>query len=764
MANRYLLIVSLLIAAMSGCVYHLSAVTIVLLVLVIVIFCFNFNKRHMIIAVLLGVPFLLYFVHDARELRLQSLQQDQEAVQISGIILPDDITIDGDNLRTNARLAGNGQTVRLYAKLTSEAEKNEWLSEKNVIHFEAIGDFSRIKAPTNFNQFDAQRYYETKHMTHQVNIKSWQVKPLNAQKYWQKWRYQLHIWHAQGIQNSAKLPQPLSDYAQALILGTTPQSLYGNNPGVQTLGLIHLFSVSGFHVSYLLMLLMAILRRLYIPQEVSAWLGAVLLISYFIFAGEPAVLVRALIAGLIMMTRLAGWRRISAESVWAISLLGSLIYEPGILLTLGGQLSFAMTFCLLFTKQLNFWQVNLLLSAVSLPLIVSQQYTWHVLQTFVNFAAIPVFSAIIVPAVMIGFIGQSLPIVTHVMNTVIQLFASGVDYIATLPGHLIIGKISWLLVMILFIMSLLLFVKEKRVAKLARVTWILLLSLVMLWARFPLTGEFSIFDIGQGDAILIREPFNRSVTLIDTGGKVLFESKQQWQEQSFQRTKGETIIINYLHSQGINHIDNLVLTHQDYDHIGDAKIILQKIKVNHIIMPTGMAAQQAFAKEIKPYLKDTQVTEVTQGMLVPKMPLHIVHPFQAGQAENEDSIALYGKIGGQNIFTAGDLGQTGESAIAAKYPNMRVDILKLGHHGSKTSSNPAVIKQWQPKVGIVSAGRNNRYHHPHIETLKTVQDQQMTLFNTQTHGMIRYNYTGQKGHFEVKLNHELATATTTNQE
>lgn len=762
MINRSLLIVSLLIAAMGGCIYRLNGVTIILLVLVIVISCFNLTKWFGMIALILGTPFLLYFVYDAHELRAQSRQLDQESVQISGVILPDEITIDGDNLITNASLDDNKHVVRLYAKLTSESEKKAWLSEKNIVHFDATGDLSRIKSPTNFNQFDAQKYYETKHITHQVTIKSWQVKSIKSNKFWQKCRYQLHIWHAQGIQNAAKLPQPLSDYAQALILGTTPQSLYGNNPGVQTLGLIHLFSVSGFHVSYVLMLLMAALRRLYVPQEVSAWLGALVLINYFVFAGEPAVLVRALIAGLIMMTHLAGCRRMPVESVWAVSLLGSLIYEPGILLTLGGQLSFAMTFCLLFTTTLNFWQINLLLSAVSLPLIVGQQYTWHVLQTFVNFAAIPLFSAVIVPAVMIGFIGQTVPFVTYLMNSVIELFAHSVDYIATLPGNLIIGKLSWFVAIILFMMALLLFVTEKKVAQLARLLWIMLLGVVLLFMRFPVHGELSIFDIGQGDATLIREPFNRSVTLIDTGGQVTFGSKQKWQEQNFKRTKGETVIVNYLHSQGIGHIDNLVLTHQDYDHIGDAKIILQKIKVNHIIIPAGMLTQKSFAKEIKPYLKKTQVVEVTQGMVVPQMPLDIVHPFQSGQAENEDSIALYGKIGGQNIFTAGDLDQAGESAIAAKYPNMRVDILKLGHHGSKTSSNPMVLKQWQPKVGIVSAGRNNRYHHPHIETLKTIQEQQMALFNTQTHGMIRYNYTKEKGQFEVKVNHELATTTTTN--
>ncbi len=130
MINRSFLIVSLLIATVGGCIYRFNSVTIVLLVLVIVISCFNLNKWFMMIVIILGTPFLLYFIHDAHELRIQSLEPDQESAQISGVILPDEITIDGDNLMTNARLDVNKHIVRLYAKLTSESEKQAWLSEK----------------------------------------------------------------------------------------------------------------------------------------------------------------------------------------------------------------------------------------------------------------------------------------------------------------------------------------------------------------------------------------------------------------------------------------------------------------------------------------------------------------------------------------------------------------------------------------------------------------------------------------------------------
>lgn len=760
MINRYLLIISLMIAAIGGCIYRLNIVTIILLGIISIIFALNFNKQCAYLFMMLALPFVCYFAYDVSQLKHQASQKDHGAVPVCGIILPDEITVNGDGLQASAELAGSGQKVRLYAKLVSQSEKQAWQSEKRVLHFQGVGDFSRIKAPTNFNQFDAQSYYETKHVTHQITIKSWTVQKKKGSNLWQKCRYQLHIWHAKGIYQTETLPQPLSDYAQALILGTTPQSLYGNNPGVQTLGLIHLFSVSGFHVSYVLMLLMAILRRLYIPKELSAIIGTIVLLMYFVFAGEPAVLIRALIAGLIMMTHLAGCRRVPKESVWSVSLLGSLVYEPGILLSLGGQLSFALTFCLMFVKHLNFWKINVWLSVVSLPLIISQQYTWHILQTVTNFVAIPVFSMIIVPCVMVGFIGQLLPVIMHMMNAVIKLFAQIVDGVANLPGQIVIGRMPWFFVITIFILSLILFVRQKRVAYFARISWLSLLMLAMVWTHFPIHGEITTFDIGQGDAALIREPFNRTVTLIDTGGKMSFGGQAPWQVQSFQRTSGETVIVNYLHSRGINQIDNLVLTHHDYDHIGDAKVILQKMKVTRLVMPAGMRTQPAFDREIKPYLRKTVILEVTQETSVPDLPFQILHPFKIGKAGNEESVALYGAFGGKKFFTSGDLDQSGEVAIAAQYPTMTVDILKLGHHGSKTSTHPDVIKRWQPHIGIVSAGRNNRYQHPHPETLKTVQDSHMALFNTQTHGMIRYIYTNKKGRFEVKLAHELAATTT----
>ncbi|TYC45985.1 DNA internalization-related competence protein ComEC/Rec2 [Leuconostoc litchii] len=758
---RFLMFASLLAGSITGIVYNPCFITWFIFLSIISLCLWQKDIIFLLKLCVLTLPFIIYFNCHAYHLHKQVAQPEDNHQKIAGIIFPDDIQIDGDSLKAVAQLDDH-QKVKLYWTIPDKYTKNEWENNNKVIHFQANAQLIHIQKATNFNQFDAQKFYLTKSITHQANINEWQTTIVNSSAPLQKMRYQLHEWHSVGIQSAERLPSPLNEYAQALILGTTPQSLYEDNPGVQTLGLIHLFSVSGFHVTFLMSMLMALARKLWFPKEYTIVVLGITLIVYFIFAGEPDVLIRSVIAGELLLIQDLTNKKMKSQSIWALSLLASLLFTPQILLTLGGQLSFALTFCLCFAKQLTFWQSNLLMSLVSFPLIIQQQYTWHILQTFVNFAAIPVFGIVIVPLVMIGYFGQSFSFLSEITNNIIHSFASFVDLCATLPGNIVIGKVPCLLSVVLFVLAIGIFVREKKIKYYSKLLWWAFLVIAMIWTHFPFQGEYATFDIGQGDAALVRERFNKTITLIDTGGQVEFGQQQTWKKSRFNRTRGETIIVHYLHSRGVYRIDNLVLTHRDQDHVGDAKIILNRMKVKQLIIPAGMVNESVFKKEIKPYIRKTKIIEVTNQVKVKNFPFQIVHPFKSGQAKNEDSIALFGRLGGKNIFTAGDLDQTGEQSIANAYPDIHVDILKFGHHGSKSSTNPEVIDKWQPKFGIVSAGRNNRYNHPNKETLVIAQNNQMTVFNTQIHGMISYEYSKFNGQFKVKNSNESKAAATTN--
>lgn len=274
--------------------------------------------------------------------------------------------------------------------------------------------------------------------------------------------------------------------------------------------------------------------------------------------------------------------------------------------------------------------------------------------------------------------------------------------------------------------------------------------ITFMYIHYPLQGEVSFFDVGQGDSILIREPFNHSITMIDTGGKLQFGRRQN----SKVTYQAEKTSINYLKSIGINHLDNLVLSHQDADHTGDVPAILADLKVDRIIVGDGLQNNPSIMRKISPYLNKTKLVLIKANQKLPDFPFNIYHPFESGLGKNEDSVVLGTIQGNRSWLFMGDLPSSGENDIMQKYPMLKADYLKLGHHGSDTSSSDAFLKFIHPKVSIISAGRNNRYHHPSVATLERLKDNNLAYVNTQKLGMISYKYGLLGNHWIFKLQGE----------
>ncbi|WP_304607971.1 ComEC/Rec2 family competence protein [Lentilactobacillus rapi] len=259
-----------------------------------------------------------------------------------------------------------------------------------------------------------------------------------------------------------------------------------------------------------------------------------------------------------------------------------------------------------------------------------------------------------------------------------------------------------------------------------------------------------MFDIGQGDSFLVRTPMNRSVTLIDTGGKVDF-STQSWQ-RGVKNYQAKRLSINYLKSIGVSRIDYLCVSHQDADHCGDLPAYIQEMQIGTILIPLGMDKNPNFMKRIEGRHRATRVLPVNDEMRVNGLPLSIYHPYEPGLGENHDSMVLGATIGGLSWLFTGDLDRPGELDTISRHPELHSDVLKVGHHGSKTASDPQFVAHIKPKIALISAGRNNRYHHPNVETLETLKQSGVMVYNTQTQGMVRYVYHHNSGHFETTLN------------
>lgn len=129
----------------------------------------------------------------------------------------------------------------------------------------------------------------------------------------------------------------------------------------------------------------------------------------------------------------------------------------------------------------------------------------------------------------------------------------------------------------------------------------------------------------------------------------------------------------------------------------------------------------------------------------------VQHPLESGTGENEDSVALLVNVGPKQLMMTGDLDQAGEERIIQNNQFRQVELLKLGHHGSKTSTAPSFVQVLKPHIGIVSAGVNNRFGHPNKETLVTAKQQGMMVFNTAESGMLQYRWRGNRDWWQAEI-------------
>lgn len=262
-----------------------------------------------------------------------------------------------------------------------------------------------------------------------------------------------------------------------------------------------------------------------------------------------------------------------------------------------------------------------------------------------------------------------------------------------------------------------------------------LLAILLLFLFDPSLRENSyrdrlsvrFLDVGQGDSILIRLPGGETM-LIDAG-----------------TNDSETSLLAALYRYGVKKLDCAVFTHPHEDHIGGADTVLSRFPVGCVLM-----TQETLASSTCERLLD-----VIQKKNIPSVRAYPGYEFSLGDAHftvlapsdgtdedmenmNERSIILKMTYGDTSFLFMGDAEESEEAALLSSYPSsvLRADVLKLGHHGSSTSSSELLLDTVSPTAAIASCGKNNSFGHPHTETLKRLQDRKITVFRTDLDGTI----------------------------
>lgn len=251
---------------------------------------------------------------------------------------------------------------------------------------------------------------------------------------------------------------------------------------------------------------------------------------------------------------------------------------------------------------------------------------------------------------------------------------------------IIYGHVS-MLILFMFIFLLITYMHQKKTL----LYCILLLVCIPLQAFICPFYTITFLNVGQGDSILIQAPFHNHNILVDI-------PLNQDQE-----------VIDVLHAVGIHKIHSLIFTHGDSDHNGGKEAFLEKFKVDEII-------------ETK---KDIRFINQTLFSVNDKI----------YDNKNDNSLVYFGKVGSLNICLMGDASKQVERDIINKY-SYSCDILKVGHHGSSTSTDQLFIQSIQPHLAVISVKKENRYGHPHEEVIQTLKKYNVNTYMTSKDGAI----------------------------
>ncbi|HEM5170865.1 TPA: DNA internalization-related competence protein ComEC/Rec2 [Streptococcus suis] len=655
----------------------------------------------------------------------QSAPEQVATVQV----IPDTIDINGDNLSFRGR--ADGQTYQVFYKLASQEEQAYFQKLTGLVQLEVEAEVSQPAGQRNFKGFDYQAYLKTQGIYRTVKITA--IKKIVPVQSWNVFDW-LSSWRRQAlVYVKTNFPAPMSHYMTGLLFGELDSDFDQMSDLYSSLGIIHLFALSGMQVGFFIDKFRWILLRLGLTKETVDKLQIPFSLVYAGLTGFSVSVVRSLVQKILGNL---GLRKLDN---FAVTVFVCLLILPRFLLTAGGILTFTYTFLLTVFDFEDVGQVkkaaveSLSISLGILPVLMTYFYAFQPLSILLTFVFSFVFDVLLLPGLSVIFLLSPLVKMTWV-NGFFVFMEKIIVWVADLGLRpWILGKPSGLVLLLLLVSLFLLYDFHRKK------NWLLGLSLVLALLFFitkhPLENEVTVVDIGQGDSIFLRDMRGRTV-LIDVGGRVDFAAKEEWQERSSQ-ANAERTLIPYLHSRGVDRIDSLVLTHTDADHVGDVLEVAKQVQIGRIVVSPGSLMVPDFVATLKKINVPVHVVKVGDRLPIFNSYLEVLYPDETGDGGNNDSIVLYGRLLETNFLFTGDLEQ-GELDLIETYPNLPVDVLKAGHHGSKGSSYPEFLDHIGAKIALVSAGENNRYKHPHQETLERFDNRNIQVYRTDQQGAIRF--------------------------
>lgn len=682
----------------------------------------------------IGAFFLAYFLFLHHRAAIQDKQAPAEIKQV--VLVADTISVNGEQLSAIGK--AKGQTYQIFYRLRSEREQDYFKTVSRTPVLRGKIKLSPATGQRNFQGFNYQSYLASQGIYRIAQIERLDsvtpLKSISPLTFFHQLRRKALV-HIQ-----THFPNPMRHYMTGLLFGYLDKEFDEQSQLYTSLGIIHLFALSGMQVGFFLGWFRYGLLRLGLPKDYLFIILVPFSLFYGLMTGWTASVLRSLIQSLLAEL---GFKKLDNMGM---TLLLLFLFLPHFLLTVGGILScsYAFLLCLFDFEELPSLKksiyTSLVLSLGILPFLTYYYGTFQPLSLVLTALFSILFDSFLLPVLTVFFALSGFLVLTQ-LNPLFEWMESFLIWIQSWIGQpLVLGKPS--LFQFGLMIAVLIFLFDFWKKPQMKICLLIAFSLLMVWVKHPLTNEVTVVDVGQGDSIFLRSIKGETV-LIDVGGKVTFGSKEKWQEGS-QTSNAEKTLIPYLQARGVSSIDHLVLTHTDTDHIGDLEEVVKRFKIKEICVSQGALTKTSFVKRLQELKRPVRPLKAGDKLPIMGNQLQVLYPQKVGDGGNNDSIVLYGKLLGTSFLFTGDLEKEGEKELIDSYPNLKVSVLKAGHHGSKGSSSEMFLNQIQPSVALISAGEHNRYKHPNEETLERFKERNIRVLRTDQDGAIRF-----KGWFKL---------------
>ena len=484
-------------------------------------------------------------------------------------------------------------------------------------------------------------------------------------------------------------------------------------------GISHLFSVSGMHINFFVSIIYLYLNKITYNKRIKYLITNIFIITYLILFPSSSLLRSAVMSILYSINYLLKLK-IKKIDILLLTLGVSLLINPFIMYDLGYIYSYTITFFLVLSsstlKKKNkinkIIYISLLSFLVSIPITIYNSFEINIISILLNIILVPIISIIILPLTILTYIFP-------ILDSILYLFTNTLETISLFISKINITKIIFpkpsLLIIVLYYIIFLLSYQNKKYFYLN----IILLIIIYIFPYLNSNFEVVMFEVGEADCHLIKYPYNKNTILIDTG-------KNEY------KIKNE--VIPYLKSIGIKKIDYLIITHGDLDHIGGSITLINNFQVKNVILNKG-----TFTDLEKELIKNLNKKKIPYQININKINLsnHTIYLLNNTKYnnENDNSIITYFTYQKYKFLYMGDASITTEDNLLENYNLNNISILKVGHHGSNTSSSKDFISQINPSISLISVGENNIYHHPNKEVINNLSKSR--IYRTDINNMVK---------------------------